>query len=224
MATLEVGPTAGGLRLGLGAASENADYYQATLVGPAVEWKIAQFFAGTPFENREDVEFGVRWELGWAGTPNSAQFEHRTIGFRANDNDSNRRMQLLQGGIPGNTVGRRSYTEAGGNLAYGVTSLTHSDLAYTPNVLEMLVTENYLRFSYSSTASSDIDDQLIAQYALERTNVVQRFVKVAGMTKEGVLFLAHGKNGGVAGLSEVSLKAMKIFARFSPRGLGTTVP
>jgi hypothetical protein len=222
MAALDVGLD--GLELTLGAVSESADYYGSTLVGPAVEWRIAQFFEGTPFENRDDVELMFRFLLDWSGTPNSSVFEHRTVGLRTSNHDINRRIQILQGGIPGNTVSRRLFTESAGQLAYGATTLSSTDLAYTPNVIEARFTENYLRVSYSASGSAQIDDLLVSAYALERPEPSRRLVKKSGLAQEGMLFFGHGKSGGVAGLTSIMLKRLQAFARFSPRGIGVFVP
>lgn len=224
MASLDVGPIAGGLNLGLGAVSESSDYYGSTLDGPALEWKLAQFFEGTDFEDRSDVEMRVRWKLAHSGSPDTSKYEHLTTGFRTSDHDVNRRLQVLQGGIPGNLDNRQVSTEITGSLAYGELAKDDADIVYMPNVLEAQWLENYCAFSYSASDSSEIGDDLIPQYAVERTAVNQRLLKQAGAPKEAIFFFAHGKNTGVAGFTNIILVHLQIFARFSPRGLGVFVP
>jgi hypothetical protein len=224
MASLDVGPIAGGIKLGLGAVSEASDYYGSTLNGPALEWGIAQFFTGTDFEGRNDVEMRFLWKVARTGTPNSAVFEHLTLGMRTSSHDGNKRIQILQGGTPGNTDARQVYTETSGSLSYGELVKDDADLAYTPNVLAAEFLENYLKMSYSSSASADIADTLIVQYATDRTAATQKLVKQAGASAEGLLFFAHGKSGGVAGITAITLAHLRVEARFSPRGLGAFVP
>lgn len=225
MASLDVGPTAGGLKLGLGAASESADYYGAALGGPAIEWKLSELFAGTDFEGRHDVEMRATWKLAQTGTPNSAVYEYRTVGLRSLDNNTNRRLQILQGGVPGNTDNRQVFTEATGTLAYGELIKDDADLAYTPNVLQAAWVENYLHMTYSPDASGDVGDtDLVSQYAADRTSLTQRLIKTAGAAGENILFFAHGKTGGVAGITSIILVHLRVEARFSPRGLGIFVP
>jgi hypothetical protein len=222
MDTLDVGPTAGGFKIGLSPAAAGSSWFNGTRTAPSLELEISEVLAGTDYESRADVELRIRAELAFPTPLASAVDEVISIGLETKTYDAAQRYQIYQGSAFGSATYRRVITNFSGTLRRGDVDLLNTDLAYFPNVLGISILENYVKSEYSENASSEVSDDLKTAATLATTPAI--VASDPSDLKRHFFFFSYAKISGTSLATYLTLKRLRIEARFSPRGIGVFVP
>ncbi len=109
MASLGVGPTAGGLKIGLSPSAPDSSWFNGTRTAPSLELEISELLEGTDFENRNDVELRARAKIAFPTPLSGSLDEVITVGLETKTYDATQRYQIYQGGVSGNNDYRRLF-------------------------------------------------------------------------------------------------------------------
>lgn len=222
MITLDVGPMAGGLKIGLSPSAPASSWFNGTRTAPSLELEISELLDGTAFENRNDVEMRVRAKLAFPTPLSGSLAEVVSLGVETKTYDANQRFQIYQGGVSGNNDYRRVFTNFPGTLRRGDIDLIDSDLAYFPNVLGISLLENYVMSEYSDSDAGEVTDDLKTAAAFAHTAAI--IASDPTDTKRHFLYLSYAKESGASLATYLTLEHLRIEARLSPRGVGVFVP
>jgi hypothetical protein len=223
MDTLDVGALAAGLKMGIDPAAATGQYHDTTKTGPAVELRLGQLFAGTDFEGREDVELRVTSDMNFLGS--SSLEEYTAAMMTSSTVDSSIRASTVRGNAIGTPNRYRCLGAFPGSLVYGTNPIYEPTITYFPNIIRWTYFENYFKAEYSPDAAGVIgDEDLIQWVCYERNSNAQKLRKLVGDAKEATFGFGYTKISGTGGITELTLKALRIEARFSPRGIGAFVP
>lgn len=222
MSSLDVGATASGLRLGtVGVATGN--YYEADRTGPALELLLWRVLNGSEFEGRNDIELRVTSDATAQGAYSATVYESLGRGLASATYSVDRWAMSYQGGEPGVATRRRLYSAIAGTLLYGDASLNESDLAYFPNLAQIELVENYAKINYSSSGGAVVGDDLLTAQCVSRTSA-QSWRQSSIDAQTTFFFFGYSRNSGSNSITSITLKRLRIEARFPPRGIGVFVP
>jgi hypothetical protein len=221
MTSLAIG--SGGFLMGLGSTA--LEYIEGTRNAAALTLDLPQFFEGTPFEHRNDVELRVTVKKKYTGTlTGTPSFEHLGIHLQAFTADTSKRASILIGSESGNAARRRCwFYGVMGNLAVGKQDYSHTDLAYFPNVVRLSLLENFFVGEFSSSASSEIGDLMVHGITCTLNQTTNLLVKQTNSTARAQLAIAR-RSSASAQTTGYGVEAILVEARFSPRGIGSFAP
>lgn len=224
MTALAVGANAGGIRIGVGASA--LEYLDGSRTAAAMALDLAQLFAGSKFEGRNDVELRITPQTDYEGTfTTTPSFENLVIALQAkNAHDSGRRVNVLRGSESSNAGRRRCWwIGVQGTLAVGKQDYSNADLAYFPNILRLSLLENFFVGEFSTASDSEIGDAMTHGITTNLNQSTNLWIKEA-LAANTLQFAFARRNAANGQLTAHKLVKLRIEARFSPRGIGAFAP